>query len=242
MMLAVFQKELNGFFNSLVGYLVISVFLVGVGLFVWVFPGNLPDAGFATLDTLFGTVPLVYLFLVPAITMRTFAEEKRAGTMELLLTRPLTDLQIILGKYLACVVLVAAALAPTLVYYFSVWLLGSPPGNLDSAGVAGSYLGLLLLGASFAAVGVFASALTDNQIVAFILAVFLCFVWYVGFSSLAQLPWLAGHAYTVALWGMDTHFDSLGRGVVDSRDLVYFLGIVVVFIYLTWLVLRARKW
>jgi ABC-2 type transport system permease protein len=241
-MLAVFQKELNSFFNSLVGYLVISVFLTGVGLFVWVFPDNLPDSGFASLDILFGTVPLIYLFLVPAITMRSFAEEKRAGTMELLLTRPLTDLQIILGKYLASVVLVMAALVPTLVYYVSVWLLGSPQGNLDSAGVAGSYLGLVLLGASFAAVGVFASALTDSQITAFILAVFLCFIGYAGFSSLAGLPWLAQYAYTVAQWGMDTHFGSMGRGVVDSRDLLYFLGIIVVFIYLTWLALRARMW
>jgi len=241
-MLAVFQKELNSFFNSLVGYLVISVFLTGVGLFVWVFPDNLLDAGFATLNTLFGSVPLIYLFLIPAITMRTLAEEKRAGTMELLLTRPLTDLQIILGKYLACVVLVAAALVPTLIYYASAWLLGSPPGNIDSAAVAGSYVGLLLLGSSFAAVGVCASALTDNQITAFILAVFLCFLLYMGFSSLAGLPWLADYAYLIAQWSMDTHFASMGRGLVDSRDVVYFLSIIAVFIYLAWLALQSRKW
>jgi ABC-2 type transport system permease protein len=241
-MWAIFSKEFNGFFNSLVGYLVVAVFLAGLGLLVWVFPDNVLESGFAGLDILFGTAPFVFLFLVPAITMRALAEEKKAGTMELLLTRPLTDLQIIGGKYLACVALVAMALLPTLVYYASVYALGSPAGNLDSAGVAGSYLGLLLLGAGFAAIGVFASALTESQIVAFILAVFFCFLFYVGFSSVAQLEAWSGYALAIAQWGMDYHYNALGRGLIDSRDVLYFLSLTVLFLYGTWLVLRSRQW
>ncbi|MCU0449798.1 MAG: gliding motility-associated ABC transporter permease subunit GldF [Bernardetiaceae bacterium] len=241
-MWAVFSKEFNGFFNSLVGYLVVAVFLTGLGLLVWIFPDNVLEGGFASLDILFGTAPFVFLFLVPAITMRSLAEEKKAGTMELLLTRPLTDLQIIGGKYLACVALVAMALLPTLVYYGSVYALGSPAGNLDSAGVAGSYLGLVLLGAGFAAIGVFASSLTESQIVAFILAVFLSFLFYAGFSSVAQLEAWSGYALAIAQWGMDYHYNSLGRGLIDSRDVLYFFSLIVLFLYGTWLVLRSRQW
>ncbi len=242
-MLAILQKELNSFFNSLVGYIVMIVFLTGIGLFMWVFPDtDVLSYGFATMETLFSMTPFVYLFLIPAITMRTFAEEKKAGTMELLLTRPLTDLQIILGKYLASWLLVIFALLPTLIYYFSIAALGTPKGNIDTAAVIGSYIGLFLLGAVFTAIGVFASSLTDNQIVAFILAVFFCFILYAGFSSLAQLSLWEGSAYFINQLGIDFHYAAMSKGLIDSRNLLYFFSMIVVFLYLTYLNLRSRKW
>lgn len=242
-MLAILQKELNSFFNSLVGYIVMIVFLTGIGLFVWVFPDtDVLSYGFATMETLFSMTPFVYLFLIPAITMRTFAEEKKAGTMELLLTRPLTDFQIIMGKYLASWLLVIFALLPTLIYYFSIVELGTPKGNIDTAAVIGSYIGLFLLGAVFTAIGIFASSITDNQIVAFILSVFFCFILYAGFSSLAQLSLWEGSAYLIAQLGIDFHYAAMSKGLIDSRNLLYFLSIIVIFLYLTYLNLRSRKW
>ena len=165
-MFQVFKKEFNGFLNSFVAYIAISVFLVGVGLLMWVFPDtSILNYGFADLETLFSFGPYVFMFLVPAITMRMFADEKKSGTLELLLTKPLTDLQIILGKYFAGFALVIFSLIPTLLYYFSVYQLGNPIGNIDTAGVIGSYIGLILLGGVFISIGVFASSLTDNQVV-----------------------------------------------------------------------------
>jgi ABC-2 type transport system permease protein len=242
-MFAILQKELNSFFDSLVGYIVMVVFLTGVGLFVWVFPEtDVLNYGFATLETLFSMTPFVYLFLIPAITMRTFAEEKKAGTMELLLTRPLTDFQIIIGKYLASWLLVIFALLPTFIYYFSIVELGTPKGNVDTAAVIGSYLGLFLLGGVFTAIGIFASSTTDNQIVAFILAVFFCFILYAGISSLAQLSLWEGSAYIISQLGIDFHYAAMGKGLIDSRNLFYFCSMIFIFLYLTYLNLRSRKW
>jgi ABC-2 type transport system permease protein len=183
-MFTLFKKEINGFLNSLIGYVVMIVFLLMTGLFLWVFPleFNILDFGFAGLDGLFILAPFVFLFLIPAITMRSFADEKKSGTLELLMTQPLTDLQVILAKYFAGVVLVIISLLPTLVYYFSVYQLGLPPGNLDSGSIWGSYIGLFFLGASFVAIGIFASSITDNQIISFILAVFISFILYMGFE------------------------------------------------------------
>ncbi len=242
-MLAILQKELNSFFNSLVGYIVMIVFLTGIGLFMWIFPDTeVLSYGFATMETLFSMTPFVFLFLIPAITMRTFAEEKKAGTMELLLTRPLTDFQIIIGKYLASWLLAIFALLPTLIYYFSIVELGTPKGNIDSAAVIGSYIGLFLLAAVFTAIGIFASSLTDNQIVAFILSVFLCFILYAGFSSLAQLSIWEQSAYIISQLGIDFHYATMSKGLIDSRNLLYFFSIITVFLYLTYLNLRSRKW
>jgi ABC-2 type transport system permease protein len=176
--ISLFRKEVAGFLNSLIAYMVISVFLTGIGLLMWVFPQtNILDYGFADMESLFGLAPYVFMFLIPAICMRFFAEEKKSGTMELLFTRPLTDLQVVMGKYFAGLFLVLFSLLPTLIYYYSVYELGNPRGNLDIAGIAGSYVGLLLLGSFFTALGVLASSLTENQIVAFILGAFLCFIW-----------------------------------------------------------------
>ncbi|ALW85883.1 gliding motility-associated ABC transporter permease subunit GldF [Hymenobacter sedentarius] len=241
-MLTILQKEFNAFLNSPVAYVVLGVFLIATGLFVWVFPdSSVLDYGYADLQTLFNLAPWIFLFLIPAITMRTFAEEKKAGTIELLLTRPLTDGQIIGGKYLACFILALLALIPTLLYYFSVYKLGNPEGNIDSAATVGSYLGLALLAAVFAAIGILASALTRDQIIAFLVAVVGCFLVYSGFDSLASVL-EGGPAYYVSQLGIAAHYRDLSKGLIDSRDLVYFFSVVAVALQATRLALRSRNW
>ena len=241
-MLAILRKEFNAFLSSPVAYVVLGVFLVATGLFVWVFPdSSVLDYGFADLQTLFSTAPWIFLFLIPAITMRTFAEEKKAGTIELLLTRPLTDGQIIGGKYLACLLLALLALLPTLLYYYSVYRLGSPEGNIDSAATVGSYLGLGLLAAVFAAIGIFASAITRDQIIAFLVAVVGCFLVYTGFNSLASV-FEGDAAYYIGQLGIAAHYRDLSKGLVDSRDLLYFLSLIVGLLWATRLVLQSRNW
>jgi len=243
-MFTLFKKEINGFLNSLIGYIVMIVFLLLTGLFLWVFPleFNILDFGFATLDGLFILAPFVFLFLIPAITMRSFADEKKSGTLELLMTQPLTDLQVILAKYLAGIALVIISLLPTLVYYISVYLLGLPPGNLDSGSIWGSYLGLLFLGASFVAIGIFASSLTDNQIVSFILAVFISFILYMGFEFVYNFIVSGKVGLIIESLGLNAHYSSMSRGVIDTRDLVYFIGVSALFILLTKISLESRKW
>lgn len=242
-MIEIFLKEVNGFLNSLIAYIVLGVFLIGIGLLVWVFPEtSVLDYGYADLDTMFSFGPYVLLFLIPAISMRTFAEEKKGGTMELLFTRPLTDWQIILGKYFGTLFLLLLALLPTLLYYYSLYELGNPVGNIDTAGVAGSYVGLFLLGAVFAAIGVFASSITENQIVAFLVALFLCFILYTGFSSLAAIDVWGTWSYIIQQLGILYHYNALSRGLIDSRNLVYFLSMIILMLSLTKLVLSSRKW
>jgi ABC-2 type transport system permease protein len=242
-MLAILKKEIRSFLNSLIAYIIMIIFLTGMGLFVWVFPDtNLLDYGFADLSILFYLAPYVYMFLIPAITMRTFAEEKKAGTLELLLTRPLSDWDIILGKYLASLLLIIFTLIPTLVYYYSVYTLGNPAGNVDSAGVFGSYIGLVLLGAVFTAIGIFASSISDNQITSFIVAAFLCFVLYAGFSSLTSLDAWGEMAYFVNQLGIDYHYKALSKGLIDSRNVIYFLSVIALMLMATRLVLGSRKW
>lgn len=239
-----FKKEISSFLTSLLGYVVVSVFLLINGLFLWVFPldFNIMDYGYAGLDSLFILAPLVFLFLIPAITMRSFSDEKRGGTIELLLTKPLTDLQIILAKYLAGVLLCGIALIPTLVYFYSVSRLGLPPGNIDSGGTWGSYLGLFLLGASFVAIGVFSSSLTDNQVVAFIIAVFLSGFLYLGFDFIYSLSLFGKIDLLIRSLGINAHYTSISRGVIDTRDLLYYLGLICFFLLLTRVSLQSRKW
>lgn len=243
-MLALLYKEVNAFLGSLIGYVVILVFLTLTGLFLWVFPGemNIPESGYAQLDSLFWLAPWVFLFLIPAITMRSFADEKKAGTIELLLTRPLSDMQIVLAKYLAGCILVAFALAPTLIYFHSVFDMGNPVGSIDTGGTWGSYIGLLFLASAFVAIGIFSSALTDNQVVAFILAVFLSFFFYSGFEYVALLASVANMDTLVISLGINEHYNSLSRGVIDSRDVLYFLSLILFFLLLTRFVLQSRKW
>jgi ABC-2 type transport system permease protein len=243
-MYSLFLKEIRSFLSSLIGYIVIVVFLLAISLFMWIIRGesNVLDNGYANIDTLFAIAPWVFLFLIPAITMRSFADEKKSGTIELLLTRPLTDLQIILAKYFAGLTLVAIALLPTLVYYYSVSKLGSPAGNIDSGGTWGSYFGLLFLGSSFVAVGVFASSTTDNQIISFILALAMCFFCYIGLEQISSLSFFGKTDTFIQALGINQHYNSLSRGVIDTRDLVYFLSFNAFFVLLTKTVLESRKW
>ena len=237
-MLTVFQKEVSSFFGSLIGYLVMAVFLTGVGLFFWAFEGNVLEAMYASLDPLFSYGPYFFLFLVPAITMRAFAEEAKSGTLELLFTKPLTAWQVIGGKYLAAFFLIVFSLLPTIVYAITIWLLGEPVGNLDVGATIGSYLGLIAVGGIFAGIGLFTSALSENQIVAFILGVFLCFIFFVGFEYLSGINVIKGFTAILVELGIMEHYRSISRGVIDSRDIIYFLSFIAVSLLATRLVLK----
>lgn len=243
-MYSLFVKEIRSFLSSLIGYIVIVVFLVAVSSFLWILGGrfNVFEQGYANINGLFEMAPYVFLFLIPAITMRSFSEEKRVGTIELLLTRPLGDLQIILSKYFAGLILVAISILPTLVYYYSVWRLGSPMGNIDTGGTWGSYIGLMFLGSSFVAIGIFASSVTDSQIVSFILALVLCFFCYIGFDAISSLAFFGPAETVVQSMGILEHYDSISRGVIDTRDVVYFITFNALFILFTKTVLESRKW
>lgn len=242
-MIAVFKREVNAFLNSLIAYIVISVFVTSIGLLTWVFPEtNVFDYGYSDLGTLFNMAPYIFLFLIPAITMRMFSEEKKTGTIELLMTRPLRDADIILGKYFAGVFLVFFSLAPTLVYFYSVYQLGNPVGNIDVSAVVGSYIGLFLLGCVFTSIGLLASALSDNQIVAFVIGVFLCFIIYTGFSSLAAIDQWGAFSLGIEQMGILYHYNTLAKGLIDSRDILYFITVIAVMLLLTNLMLGSRKW
>lgn len=243
-MLAIFKKELQQFFSSLIGYIAIIVFLLVLGLFMWIFPDtSILDFGYATLDSFFSIAPYIFIFLIPAITMRSFAEEINTGTIELLSTRPVTELQIILGKYFAALLLVFIAIVPTFIYFYTVYALASPVGNVDMGGILGSYFGLFFLGAVFVAIGIFCSAITSNQIVAFILGVFLCFFIYLAFSYISQFGIFVGkNDYLVESFGLSAHYDAMGKGVIDSRDVVYFLSLISAFILFTRTALSSRRW
>lgn len=244
-MFTLYGKEIRAFMNSLMGYIVITVFLLVNGLFLWVFEGtgfNILEFGYANLDGLFMLAPFVFLFIIPAITMRSFADERKSGTLELLTTQPLSDTKIILSKYLASVSIVIISLIPTLVYLITVHRLALPVGNVDMGGVWGSYIGLLFLGASFAAIGVFSSSVTDNQIIAFLMAVLLSGFIYLGFELIYSFDLFGSFDLFIKSLGMSTHYASISRGVVDSRDLIYFLSVITIFILLTKISLESRKW
>lgn len=235
-MKALIKKEINSFFSGPIGYLVIGVFLVLNGLFLWVFQGsyNIFDAGFADLAPFFELAPWVLLFLIPAVTMRAFSEEQKMGTLELLLTKPLSLRAIVMGKYFGAVILIVMALLPTLLYISTISNLGNPSGNWDLGSTLGSYLALVFLAGSYAAVGVFASTLSQNQIVAFISSLFFCFVLYFGFDGLSSL----NSSLDLSNFGMKLHFDNMARGVIDTRDVVYFLSVTFLFLVLTFLNLK----
>ena len=243
-MWTLYRKELRSFFASLIGYLTIGVFLVLTGLMLWVLKSdfNILDYGYAGMDGLFLIGPFLYLFLIPAITMRSLAEERRTGTIEMLMTRPLSDWTIVWSKFLPAWTLVLISLLPTLVYYFSVYILGDPVGNIDKGSVVGSYIGLLMLGGAFVAIGLFCSSLTSNQIISFILAALLCAVAYLGFESIYNMGILGDADLFVKRLGVRHHYESISRGVVDTRDVVYFLCVMALFLMATRLVLQSRQW
>ncbi|MBT0607907.1 gliding motility-associated ABC transporter permease subunit GldF [Aequorivita echinoideorum] len=236
-MLTLIKREINTFFSSTIGYLVIAVFLLLNGLFLWVFDGdyNILNSGFADLSPFFEFAPWILLFLIPAVCMRAFSDEMKMGTLELLLTKPITLPQIVLGKYFGAVLLIIIALIPTLLYVYTVSSLGNPPGNLDVGSTVGSYLGLLFLVCAYTSIGIFSSTLSQNQIVAFIIAVFLCFVLYYGFQGFTS------SSFNISGLGMKAHFDSVARGVLDTRDLIYFISVTTFFIALTIFKLKKNK-
>jgi ABC-2 type transport system permease protein len=210
---------------------------------MWVLPEyNVFDMGYANMDTLFSMAPMVFIFLISAITMRSFSEEKKSGTIEIITTKPLSDMQIILGKYVAGVVLVIFSIIPTLIYFYTIYQLGATKGNMDIGATWGSYLGLLLLASCFVAIGIFSSAITDNQIVSFIVSMFLCYCFYSIFDLLANFNLLGSYDSMVAALGINAHYVSISRGVIDSRDLIYFLSFITAFIWGTKTVFSARKW
>lgn len=242
-MFPILHKEITGFFSSFVAHITIGVFLITTGLFLWIFPdSSILDYGYASLDGLFNIVPYTFMFLIPAITMRSIAEEKREGTFELLATQPVSDWEIVLGKYFACLLIILFALAPTLVYYFTVYQLGLTKGNLDTGAVIGSYIGLFLLGGVFTAIGIFASSIGKNQIIAFVIALFLCFFTFSGFDSISQLRVLEKIAAHLTMLSINEHYQSVSRGVLDTRDLLYFLSFITLFLGITKTIIGSRKW
>lgn len=242
-MLSILHKEISGFFSSLVAYITMAVFLLVTGLFLWVFPdSSILEYGYAGLDSFFNIAPYIFMFLIPAITMRSLAEEQKDGTFELLATRPISDWQIVLGKFLASLSIVVLTLLPTLIYYITVYQLGISIGNVDTGAVTGSYLGLIVLGAAFTSIGLFTSSLGKNQIIAFTVAVFLCFFTFSGFDSLSRIISMQGIESFLSALGINQHYQSISRGVLDTRDLIYFLSFTAVFLLFTKTILGGRKW
>ena len=243
-MTSIIKKELNSFLSSLSGYMVILVFLILNGLFLWIFPGsfNLLDSGYAGLDGLFFLAPWVYLFLIPALTMRLFSDEIKIGTIELLLTKPINEFKLVLGKYIVGVILCLISLAPTLIYLFSVYALGQPKGNLDLGATIGSYIGLIFLAGVYVSIGLFASSLTESQILSFISALFICFFFFIGFEQIASLLSYTGMELSIEKLGVNYHYNAISRGVIDTRDLLYFISIILLFIFASTISIKSRKW
>jgi len=241
-MIGVYRRELGSYFSSMTAYLTVGLLLAILGLMMWVFPDfSVLLSSFSSLEGLFGVAPLIFVILIPAFTMRSFAEERQSATIELLLTRPLTTWQIVWAKYLAILTWLGMALAPTLIYVYSVYQLGSPPGNLDLGQVAASYVGLFLLGAVFCAIGLLASARTRNQIIAFVLAVFFSFLVYYGFYFISRIGSFTGTLDSlIESLGVDYHYHSISRGVIDTRDLVYFLCLIGLCLTWTWVSVEHR--
>jgi ABC-2 type transport system permease protein len=242
-MKALYLKEIRSFLSSVIGYIFILIYLITSGLFHWVIDQNtnLLQGTEADLIPFFNLSPVILLILIPAITMRSIAEERRTGTIELLFTRPLSDLQILLAKYFAGVTLLVISLLPTLIYYISMYQLGNPVGVIDSGATFTSYLGLVLLGSVFVAIGIFASSITSSQIVAFILAMFLCWLFYDGFGLLGSYNLFGSFDTVVQYIGMAFHYDSIKRGVIDSKDIFYFLSVIAVFMYAALTVIKSLK-
>jgi len=232
-MFAILKKELNLFFATPIGYLVITLFLLINGLFLWVFKGdfNILDAGFADLTNFFYITPWFFIFIIPAITMRTFSDEIRLGTIEIIKTKPIGHWEIVLGKYLGSLLLILLALIPTISYVYTIMQLAATPESIDYGSVIGSYFGLLFLASSITSIGLFTSTLSNNQIVAFILGVSASFFMFYGFEAISDLKLVKD--FDLQNLGMHARFESIGRGVIDSKDLIYFLSVTFLFLWLT---------
>ena len=235
-MFAIFKREVRSFFTSPIGYLIVGSFLLLNGLFLWVFRGdyNIFDYGFADLGNFFLLTPWIFIFLVPAITMKSFSEERKMGTLELLLIKPISVWKLVLGKFWGAFLLCVIAVIPTIIYVFAISNLGMIEGNYDLGMVLGSYFGLLFLISCYTAIGVFASTLSDNQIIAFLVGILCCFLIFNGFDALSSLFSNGDTQYFFQSLGAKSHFDSIARGVIDTRDLVYFISLTLLFLYLTY--------
>ncbi|MDE3143070.1 MAG: ABC transporter permease subunit [Bacteroidota bacterium] len=228
------KKEWQQFFNSLTGYIAIIIFLLLNGLFLFVFPDtSLLNFGYASLNNFFEIAPLILLFLVPTITMRSFADEYKQGTFETLKTLPLKPSQIVWGKFFGASIIVITALLPTIIYAVSLQQLSST-GGIDVGATIGSYFGLILIAAVYVAVGLCFSSFTNNTVVAFIVAAFVCFILYSGFDAISKLPvFKSGWDYYIEMLGLNFHYRSVSRGVIDTRDVIYFMGVIFLFLLIT---------
>jgi ABC-2 type transport system permease protein len=232
-MWSVCKKELSQFFSNLTGYIAIIVFLLVNGLVLFVFRNNILEYGYATLENFFGFAPWILLFLISAITMRSFADEFKGGTYEVLRTLPLSSWQIISGKFLGSLFVAMVALLPTIVYYITINHLASTTG-IDAGAAVGSYLGLVFITALFTAIGICVSSFTTNAVVAFIISLIACVLFYYGFTAISQLPVFSnGGDYYMEMIGIDFHYQSISRGVIDTRDVVYFLSLIFFFLLIT---------
>ncbi len=241
-MIALLIKEIRNFLSSLIAILVIVVFLLAIGLFMWVFPdSNALDYGYSNLDILFNMAPWIFIFLISAITMRSFSEERRMGTFESLVTKPITHLEIVIAKYLAGLILVLFSILPTFIYFYSIYQLGLPLGNIDTGATWGSYMGLLFLGSCYVSIGLFASSITDNQIIAFITSMFLCFFCFSAFEQISKIGNLSSIDYILEWLGINYHYQSISRGVLDTRDLVYFISFTALFLFFTYNISKKTK-
>lgn len=239
-MISILKKEFNAFFSSAVGYLVIGLFLIANGLFLWVLKTdfNILNAGFADLNAFFDLTPWVFIFIIPAITMRSFVDEYNNGTMEILKTKPITNFQIVLGKFLGSGLIVLMTLLPTLIYAISIYLLSYPAGNIDVGSIVGSYLGLIFLGFVFASIGIFASSISKSQVVAFLIGVSLCFILYNGIGLVLET--LGSSNSGLESLDLSSHYENIAKGVLDSRDVIYFLSIIVLLSVLTKIIVDER--
>lgn len=240
-MIAIANKELRQFFSSLTGYITIILFLLITGFFLFFLKDtNLFDFGYATLDQFFDFAPWIFLFLIPALSMRSFADEFKTGTFEILQTKPLTNWQIVVGKYFALIVVIVITLLPTLLYVYTIHYLAAG-GGIDTGGITGSYIGLLFLSAVFAAISLWCSSLTSNAVVAFLTGCFACLILYFGFSAISKLSVFSGNAdYYLEMAGIDFHYHSISRGVIDTRDIVYFGSVIFLFLFSTQKILSKK--
>ena len=245
-MFALFSKEIKSFFGSLIGYVIICTFLVATGLFLFIIPSsdnsNILESNLSSLEPLFNMAPWLYLLLIPAMTMRSFADEKLLGTLELIVTKPITEFQIILAKYLANVVILALTLIPTVVYYFTIQNIGAPAWNMDKGATLGSYVGLFLLGCIFISIGIFSSSLTKSQIIALIISVILCIFCYIGFEFVSQLNVFGKYDLLINRLGISYHYYSISQGQIDTRDVIYYFSTIAFFLLFTKLIISSRKW
>ena len=242
-MIALFRKEISQFFGSLIGLLTILLFLLVNALFLWIFSGdfNLLDFGFANMDSFFMLSPIIFLIFIPAICMRLFSEEFRSGTMENLLTKPIALWNVVFSKFLAANVLVLIAIFPTLIYFFSIYFLGETIGNLDIGGIMGSYLGLFMLSSAFIGIGVFASSISPNQVVAFLIAIVCNAIIYYGFDVLSSVSILQNWDLYISNLGIASHFSRMSKGVIDSRDILYFLSVCFLFLMLSKTTIQLKR-